>query len=882
MKKNSKACILIVDDKPANLLALEGLLADSDRILLYAATGAEALKITLNKTVDLVILDVHMPGMDGYEVAQIMKSNKRTRDIPIIFATAENKEHKNIMKGYEEGAVDYLFKPLDPQIVKAKVDVLLKLQLQKKELVANNSSLQQSALLINNSADIIGILDTSSFKWDQVNKAFSAILGYTQEEINETPLTLFLCEEERILLKKLNDKKQEQLSFETRVYCKDRSIKWLQWKVVSLSGKWFINARDVTVLKESERIRSYLGTVVQRSMEAIFILDEDDKIISWNQGAERIYGYQEEEALKMKVWNLIPQHVRLEFEQMLQEIKEGNAIRDKEVKRVTKQGSLKDALFSAFLISDERSNKISIAITERDITIQKKAEAKLRENEQFLKSILDTIKEGVVVADLNGQSLLLNPAAEDILGANPPYVKIDSWPEKYGLFHSDKITPFIPEELPLNKAIKGLPSAETEMFILNGKNPKGIFVTTSSNSLLDPQAGLVGVVSVIHNIDERKKTEEALKDSEQRFRHLFEFAPYPMWVYDIDTLNFLEVNQPAINHYGYSREEFLQKTIKDIRSFVDHQKLIADIKNRSNKVQSSSEWRHQLRNGNLIDVEITSHLLHFRGRKACLVIAKDITEQKKAQAKIQELNGDLQNNINQLKISNQELESFSYSVSHDLRAPLRGLNGYSTMLEEDYGKILDEEGRRLLGKIQQNAHKMGILIDDLLAFSRLGRKEIQRQTINSQELLNQVLMELNNSDTHRFELNVQRLHDAAADLSLLRQVWYNLISNAIKYSSKTLHPRIEVGSTLSEKEVMFYIKDNGTGFNMKYADKLFGVFQRLHSRTDFEGTGIGLAIVHRIITKHGGRVWAEAVENEGATFYFTLPLIIQNENERAS
>src|SRR5690242_12713650 len=172
MKKNKKPIILIVDDKPTNIFVLENLLAAKDRSLIHAASGEEALKITLHKNVDLIILDVQMPEMDGFEVAQILKLNNRTKDIPIIFATAENKERKFIMKGYDEGAIDYLFKPLDPEIVKAKVSVLLKIQLQRKELIEKNNSLEKNALLINNSADIIGIIDAETFQIDEINNAF--------------------------------------------------------------------------------------------------------------------------------------------------------------------------------------------------------------------------------------------------------------------------------------------------------------------------------------------------------------------------------------------------------------------------------------------------------------------------------------------------------------------------------------------------------------------------------------------------------------------------------------------------------------------------------------------------------------------------------------
>lgn len=881
MKKNDKAVILIVDDKPANILVLENLLAGKDRLLLNATSGEEALKISLNKDVDLIILDVQMPDMDGFEVAQILKSNKRTKNIPIIFATAENKERKFMMKGYDEGAVDYLFKPLDPEIVKAKVTVLLKIQLQKKELIEKNISLQKSALLINNSADIIGIIDASTFRIEEINNALTTILGYSPDEIKGTALTFFLGNEDRLMVHELSKQDKERLSFETRIYCKDRSIKWLQWNVVARYGKWFVNARDITEIKEVEKIRNYIATVVKQSNDAIYIHDREGKIISWNEGAEKIYGYTESEALKMKIWNIIPGYMQPEMGEIVNKIIRGEKIQYLETRRITKHGKLIDILFSASILRETGNDQVSIAITERDITQQK-------------------------IAD------------------------------------------------------------------------------------------------------------EQIKESEIRFRNLFEYAPFPMWVYDLKNLNFLEVNHTSTVLYGYSREEFLTMKITDIRPEEEAQKLLEHVNQRTQKVESSTGWKHRLRSGRIIDVEITSHLLDYKGHKAALVISKDITERKeaedlikqksedlesankqlqmfaamadssfdfisladlqgemfylnrggrnlcgldlegefpttmpaycdhatwelitregmpavqqhgswqgegklrnfhtgefwdaamrafvvinpvtgeplcmaaidsditerkKAEQQIRQLNADLQINVRQLETTNKELESFSYSISHDLRSPLRALSGYSRIMEEDYSQALDDEAKRLLRNIQFNALKMGTLIDDLLAFSRLGRKEVQKSRVDMQRMVENVLIEIGKSEKHNAAITINPLPIADVDPNLFQQVWVNLISNAIKYSGKKEKPEIEIGSKNSEVEITYYVKDNGSGFDMKYADKLFGVFQRLHNPNEFEGTGVGLAIVHRIITKHGGRIWADAKTNEGATFYFTVPKTISN------
>jgi len=216
-------------------------------------------------------------------------------------------------------------------------------------------------------------------------------------------------------------------------------------------------------------------------------------------------------------------------------------------------------------------------------------------------------------------------------------------------------------------------------------------------------------------------------------------------------------------------------------------------------------------------------------------------------------------------------------VSHDLRAPLRGIHGYTRILYEDFGNELSDEAKRVMNKIMDNAKKMGQLIDDLLAFSRLGRKELMKMNLSMNEIVSGIYEELKKNEDHRdITFNINNLPLSFADNITMKQVWINLLSNALKYSKRKEKTIIEIGSQIKGDEIIYYIKDNGAGFDMRYADKLFGVFQRLHSDEEFEGTGVGLAIVQRIISKHGGRIWAEGKVNEGATFYFSLPKIISS------
>ena len=243
--------------------------------------------------------------------------------------------------------------------------------------------------------------------------------------------------------------------------------------------------------------------------------------------------------------------------------------------------------------------------------------------------------------------------------------------------------------------------------------------------------------------------------------------------------------------------------------------------------------------------------------------------------KVRQLNADLEQKVrertNELEVANKELESFSYSVSHDLRAPLRAVDGYARMLEEDHAARLDEEGRRLLGVVRESSVRMGQLIDDLLKFSQVSRRALAVGPVDQRALASEVLAELA-AAAPKVRVDLGPLPRATGDRALLRQVWVNLLGNAFKYSSRREAPRVEVGARIDGGECVYWVRDNGAGFDMRYADKLFNVFQRLHSQEEFTGTGVGLAIVQRVIVRHGGRVWAEGKVGEGACFYFSLPL----------
>jgi signal transduction histidine kinase len=261
--------------------------------------------------------------------------------------------------------------------------------------------------------------------------------------------------------------------------------------------------------------------------------------------------------------------------------------------------------------------------------------------------------------------------------------------------------------------------------------------------------------------------------------------------------------------------------------------------------------------------------------KANIVLEQEIVERKRAEEEIHKLNVELEQRVTertrQLEMANQDLEAFNYSVSHDLRAPLRTINGFSNILLEDYGAQIDPEAVRYLQSINNNGRRMNQLIDDFLAFSRLGRQPVIKQPVVPADIVKRLLSELVGEQTERqIEITVQDLPLCQADPALLEQVLVNLLSNALKFTGKREIARIEVGSDEKDGETIYFVRDNGAGFDMQYANKLFAVFQRLHSVQEYSGTGVGLSIVHRIVERHGGRIWAEAEPDNGATFFFTL------------
>ncbi len=732
------------------------------------------------------------------------------------------------------------------------------------------------------------------------NSGAENIKGYTAEEIIGKPMDIFYTAEEVKKGEPKNNlrKAREKGHFETEGWRlrKDGSAFYADVTFTALidnEGNLYGYAkvtRDITEQRRAEEHMRFLASIADNIQDPIISTDINLNITNWNTAAENLLEWKSEEVIGKSTAEILKIIYPYETgEQILQAYYE-NDFWQGEVIYYTKSGKALDVLATVSHLKDAEGNITGNLTLVRNITNRKKAEralsklnAELEErvkerteqvskSEKRFKALVENNDGIITLMDENFETIYRSPSSERITGWSSEERKVVG---TYEQNHPDDAA-YLAE---IMKNVSENPGKPFDITIRT-KHKLGHYLWLEgviTNMINDPSVG--AIVTNLRDITIQKAAVEALGKSEKLYRSLFEnmlhgFA-YCEAIREKGQLKdyiYLAVNNQYESLTGL--KNITGKKISDIMpGLLESDPEYAETINRVVSTGRPEKFETYVKPFN----KWLSIALYSPAREHFVGLINNITEQKLAEKKIKKINTELEERVikrtEQLRRSNEELEAFSYSVSHDLRAPLRAIIGFTAMLEEDYLDKFDEEAKRITSVIKSNTIKMGQLIDDLLSFSRMGRQDILKSNIDAGELIKEIIADLNTKDNNikRVDWTIHPLPLIKADINTIRQVWINLISNAIKYSSNVSKPKIEIGSFSENGAVVFSIRDNGIGFDERYKNKLFKVFQRLHTTAEFEGTGIGLAIVDKIVSKHGGKVWAEAKVNEGACFYFSIP-----------
>ena len=616
--------------------------------------------------------------------------------------------------------------------------------------------------------------------------------------------------------------------------------------VISLNKKDRLKQEADRVLRHSEE---QIQTIFNAAPDAVIVMDEEGKIIQWNPKAESILGWSKNEVIgKLLSETIVPDRFRQAHQKGMKHFLntgEGPLLgKIIETCAITKSGREIDVALNIAASSRIKGHYLFIGFL-RDLTGQKKTEEKF-------KALLDSAPDAMIIANEKGEIVLINRQTETLFGytrgellGSPVEILI---PVDFRNKHQGHRRNYFADP-----KVRSM-GAGLELFAMRKDGTQ--FPVEISLSPLNTAEGLL-VSASVRDITDRKKAEE-------KFRSLLDAAPDATVIVN-DKGAIQMINQQTEKLFGYSRAELVGHPVEllipgELES--KHAQHRADFF-KTPKVRTMGagiELNAIKKNGMRFPVEISLSPIQTEEGLWVSASVRDISLRKGLE--------------NELKKSNAELEAFTYSVSHDLRAPLRGIIGFTTILEEDYSSKLDNEARRITSVIKNNTLKMGLLIDDLLSFSRMGKQELTKSRIDTAGMVNEIVDELSQQNKRNAVIhwNIQSLPFVNADRNTIRQVWINLISNAIKYSGNKKEPYIEIGSDSINGKMAFYVKDNGVGFDAAYKHKLFKVFQRLHGPEEFEGTGVGLALVEKIVSRHGGKVWADGEVDKGACFYFSLPM----------
>lgn len=584
-----------------------------------------------------------------------------------------------------------------------------------------------------------------------------------------------------------------------------------------------------------------------------------------NDAAVNHYGYSREEFLKMTIKDIRPPE---EIPRLLANISNdvGDFSQSATWRHRKKDGTIIDVEITSHAITFEGHTARLVAVN--DVSERKRTEEALRVSERQLSLVYDNVADIIFYLGVESGDQYR------FLSINPAFLKATGLADTQvvGKLVSDVI-PDPSLSLVLRKYKEAIAHKTTVRWEETTVYPSGTkHGEVSVTPVFDEFGRCTNLIGTVHDVTERKQSEEALRASEQRYRTTLDSMLEGCQIIGFDW-RYLYLNDVAARQGRRKKEELLGRTMMEAYPGIEQTAMYAKLREcMEQRVHHQMENEFQFPDGS----KGWFYLSMEPVPEGVFILSTDITNEKLMNEELKKHRDHLEELVRertaQLEAANKELEAFSYSVSHDLRAPLRHIDGFADLLLKRAAQSLDDKSKRFLNTISESAKHMGILIDELLVFSRMGRAEMRATKVDLEPFVKEIFAGFAQEMAGRaIRVNIDRLPVVEADMSMLRLVFQNLIGNALKYTRTRKTAEIHVGSTKMNNEQVIFVRDNGVGFDMQYVDKLFGVFQRLHSSNEFEGTGIGLANVRRIIHRHGGKTWAEGKVDGGATFYFSLP-----------